>query len=283
VAKLLLARATARRVKVVLSGEGADEIFGGYPFYRNDRILSPLSVIPAALRPLVTLAPLWRRRHSIGYRLLMAPAEIGFERFASMINISSLRLPGEMLRPELVAACDPSARTWETPDGFSSWHRFNQLQYFDLTLRLPDLITRSLDRTTMAASVEARVPFLDHELFELAAGIPPRLKMKWLREKYILRRAMEPLLPPEITWRAKRPLAAPTSAWLRRTTPDFVREAFSPAALTDVGIFEPAEVARLLASHRSGEEENSGKLMAVLLVDLWHRRFVSRSGSVPRG
>jgi asparagine synthase (glutamine-hydrolysing) len=280
---LLLARAAGRRVKVVLTGEGADEVFGGYSFYRNDRILSPLGVLAPETRSLVTLAPLWRRRHRVGYSLMMAPAKMGLARFQSVASIVGSRLPGEMLRPELVAACDPSARTWKTPDGFSSWHRFNQLQYFDLTLRLPDFITRSLDRTTMAESVEARVPFLDHELFELAAGIPPHMKMKWLREKHILRRAMATVLPRSVAWRAKRGLTAPTSGWMRRTAPDFVREAFSPAALTDVGIFEPAEVERLLAAHRSGRENTYTKLMAVLLVHLWHHHFVKHADEVHHG
>ena len=280
---LKLARATAERVKVVLTGEGSDEVFGGYHYYRDDRLLAPFSILPPAARAIATLAPLWRSRHPRGYRLLMAPRQLGAERFASMINISAVRLPREILRPEIAAACEPAPPALHLPEAFSRWHRFNQLQYLDLSVRLPDFITRALDRTTMAASLEARVPFLDHELFELAAGIPPRLKMKWLREKHVLRRAMEPILPAAIAWRRKRGLSAPTSSWLRRAAPEFVAEALSPDSIRAGGVFDAVEVSRRLEEHRQGNTAGGGPLMAVVYVHLWRQAFGAAAGSVHRG
>jgi asparagine synthase (glutamine-hydrolysing) len=147
------------------------------------------------------------------------------------------------------------------------------MQYFDIRHRLGDGVVLNLDATTMAHSVEARVPFLDHELAAFCARIPPRVKMRHLREKYVLRRAMESTLPPEITWRRKSPMRAPYDPWGGNVLPAFAREELSEARLREAGYFDAGKVSAALRLHRGGGENLEHALSAVLGVQLWDRMF----------
>ena len=118
------------------------------------------------------------------------------------------------------------------------------------------------------------MPFLDHELVELCARIPPALKMRGLQEKHILRRALENDLPPEIVWRKKRGLAAPFVQWLREL-PDFAVELLSPEQVRARGYFEPEVVAALVEQHRSRSANHAKSLLGVLAVQLWDDLFMS--------
>jgi asparagine synthase (glutamine-hydrolysing) len=139
---------------------------------------------------------------------------------------------------------------------------------------MPDFIVRELDRSSMAHAVEARVPFLDHELVELCSRIPPQLKMRWFKEKYILRRAMRDLLPAPVLHRPKRGLEAPVDSWFRGPIPESIEDVLSPSALRRNGYFHPAEVAHLLARQRTGHRRFGRQLLGVAAVQLWHRMFV---------
>jgi asparagine synthase (glutamine-hydrolysing) len=159
------------------------------------------------------------------------------------------------------------------PAEFASWHPFAQLQYFDLKHRLADTVVLSLDRASMAHSVEARVPFLDHELVAFCARIPPRIKMKWLREKHILRRAMDGILPPAIVKRRKWAMRLPTDDWLRGDLPGFAEELLCATALRETGWFSPQRVHALRQQHREGKGSQGQVLLAVLGVQIWHDVF----------
>ena len=139
-------------------------------------------------------------------------------------------------------------------------------------------MTESLDRTTMAFGLEARVPFLDHELVELAAEIPAGLRLRRGREKYILRRAMARDLPAAIAWRRKRPLRAPVGAWLRGRLPDFAEVLLSPDRLRSDGYFDAAAVQALFARHRVDPRSDGHLLWTVLGVQLWHELFRRPAG-----
>jgi asparagine synthase (glutamine-hydrolysing) len=134
-------------------------------------------------------------------------------------------------------------------------------------------MTGSLDRTTMAFGLEARVPFLDHELVELAAEIPVGFCLRGFREKYILRRAVAGDLPAAIVWRRKRPLRAPVGAWLRGRLPEFAQALLSPDRLREDGYFDAAAVQALVARHRADPRSDGQLLWAVLGVQLWHELF----------
>jgi asparagine synthase (glutamine-hydrolysing) len=143
------------------------------------------------------------------------------------------------------------------------------MQYLDLKHRLPDAVVLGLDRMSMAHSVEARVPFLDHELVEFCARIPPRCKMKRLREKHILRRAMEGVLPDEIRWRRKWPMQLPTRAWLNGDLPPYAEALLEPQALRAGGCFDPDGVRALRDRNRDGGSALWQVLASVLAVQVW--------------
>jgi asparagine synthase (glutamine-hydrolysing) len=159
------------------------------------------------------------------------------------------------------------------PAGPSGQDPFLRLQELDLGLRLPAYINHTLDAASMAYGLEARVPFLDHELVELCARIPVSLRLRGWREKYVLRRALEDALPRDILWRRKRPLMAPLAAWLRGPLPAFAEELLSAASLRATGYFEPAVVQGLVTDIRAGRSLHVRLLWMVLGVQLWDALF----------
>ena len=173
---------------------------------------------------------------------------------------------------------DPAVPGWdlELPADFARWDWFAQLQYYEIKIRLPDFITHHVDRTSMAYSLEARVPFLDHELVELCAAIPSSLKLKGFTEKHILREAMKPVLPEAIRTRKKRGLQAPFARWMRDPLPGFAAELLSPAALGAKGWFRPEVVQRMLEAHRAGAHDYGDQLFGVLAVQQWDELFLQR-------
>lgn len=277
VMRLLAAEASARDVKVVLTGEGADEIFGGYPWFKFDRVLRPLAALPPLVKRTMLLGPLLADRFPRLSGMLMAGAKMDAERYRATVGWGRDGKPRRLLAPVLAAAVDGVTESgWELdlPAAFSRWHPFAQLQYYEFNVRLPSFVNHTLDRGSMARSLEARVPFLDHELAEFAAGIPPALKLKGRREKHILRKAVADSLPRAIVRRRKRGLRAPTTDWLRSPLPEFASELLSERALREKGYFDPACVRRLLEEHRSGRKAWTAELFSVLSLQLWDEIFL---------
>ena len=274
----ILARSTAPHVKVALTGEGSDEVLGGYGWFRVDKLLRPMAGLPLPLRRLMLLGPLMPRLWPGASRVHVAPKEMNVARYQSMIGPKMPELADPLFSEEVrrqIRDSGGSEQRWATPPEFQQWHPFNQLQYYELTVRLPNYIVHQLDCVSMAHSVEARVPFLDHELVEFCARIPPSLKMRRLTEKYILRLATRGFLPREIAWRRKQPLRAPRDQWLRCKLPDFAAEMLSEKALRDKGYFHPPAVEELLRRHRSGQGQFGAHLLAVLAIQVWDELFVS--------
>jgi asparagine synthase (glutamine-hydrolysing) len=265
--RLLLAELAAKHVKVVLAGEGADEILGGYPWYRADRMLSLLADWPAPARARVArrLAGRWPG----AARILAGSQQLDLERFQALIGSLGRQAPPELF---VVDAGEPAAL--KVPDAFAAWHPFAQLQYLDIKLRLADSVIPHVDLPSMAHSLEVRVPFLDHVLVELCSAVPPWVKMRGLAEKHVLRRAMRGILPPEICRRRKFGLSAPTRDLLAGAD-------LSEQAVRAQGSFEPACVARLVAEHRRGRADHSRLLMLIATTLLWEGQFLSISSRVP--
>jgi asparagine synthase (glutamine-hydrolysing) len=146
--------------------------------------------------------------------------------------------------------------------------------YVDTKLWLPDDLLARGDKTSMAASLEARVPLLDHKLVEFAASLPPQLKVKGLTRKYLLRKVSQALLPPEIIGRKKKGFPMPMSLWFRKEARSFLRDALSPSALQRRGFFNPAFLEKLLREHETGFADHGSILWGLLSVELWHRVFL---------
>jgi asparagine synthase (glutamine-hydrolysing) len=278
ISRMALSEATARRFKVVLTGEGSDEIFGGYPWYGVDKACRPFAVLPKCIRKLMLLGPVIPARKPWSSGVFMAPRKMDLKRFALLIgsfhreNIIT-DLFSDHWRRETLKSGDEYSDMTAFP-AFQRWHNFEKIQYMDTKTRLVDFIVLGLDRSSMAYSLETRVPFLDHELVELCAQIPPGLKMKYLKEKYILRKALKNHLPPVILRRKKRGLATPHEPWLAGSLPEPVAALLSETQLKEKGYFKASFVRQLLTEHRSRRKNYSRALMAILSVQAWDDLFM---------
>ncbi len=279
IARMLLAGASAERVKVVLTGEGSDELFGGYDYFQVDRALRPFSRLPQWFRRIASAAA--AKRHPRASRVHAGPGEMRIDRYTrltSPLNTESgMNVIAGGVRQLLAANQSTPGDDLRLPEAFSSWDPLSQFQYYEMKIRLPDRIELSLDRASMAHSVEARVPFLDHELVEFCARIPPSLRMRGLREKHILREAMRRALPRELVERRKRGLLAPVRHWLRAPLPDFAADLLSDVEVRRTGYFEPSAVASLRARFDRGEPNLDRALMSVLMVQVWDDLFIQRT------
>jgi asparagine synthase (glutamine-hydrolysing) len=275
VPRLELAEASARRCKVVLTGEGADEVLGGYARFRLEPPLRALAALPAPVRRLALAGGLLPRRFPWACRMLLAPRELTLARYEMLLAPLGADRRGDLYAADLRVAVDraPEREEWaEPPD--ADWHPFDRLQRYELTVTMPDLIVATLDRGSMAHGVEARVPFLDHVLVELAARIPPWLKVSGLTEKRVLRAALRGVLPRSVRGRRKWGLRSPAARWLRMPGPEFATELLGPAAVRAKGYFEPAAVQAALARHQAGARDEGSRLLGVLAVQLWDELFL---------
>jgi len=279
--------------KVVLTGEGADEAFGGYDLFKE-----------AALRRFVARAPGSRWRPALLGRLYpylaQSPAAAraltqsyfgrGLERvdepgFAHATRLATTRRLFQFFRPEWrerLLSWDPDAALAQRlPDGFARWAPLERDQYVEAhTLMSGYLLAAQGDRMAMAASIEARYPFLDHRVIEFACRLPTRLKLRGLHEKVLLKRAFAAELPRSIVARSKQPYRAPDSAcFFEGGAPlPWVAELLSSGSLDAAGLFDPVAVAKLVDKCRAGRALGFGDNMAfvgVLSTMLLHRQYVA--------
>jgi asparagine synthase (glutamine-hydrolysing) len=152
----------------------------------------------------------------------------------------------------------------------------NQLLYVDLKTFLPCLNLMTTDKTSMAANLEVRVPFLNREMIEMAARMPPRLKLRGLKRKYVLKRALESVLPRDVVWRKKAGFGAPIRSWLRGPLRPLIGDLLSEEAVKRRGIFRPNEVKRVLEANFSGREDYNLHVFQLLGLELWHQTFIDR-------
>src|SRR5438105_13213759 len=150
----------------------------------------------------------------------------------------------------------------------------NQLLYVDLKTFLPCLNLMTTDKTSMAANLEVRVPFLNREMLQLTARMPPELKLKGLKRKYILKKAAEKLLPRDVVWRKKAGFGAPIRSWLRGPLRPMVEDLLSEETVKRRGLFRPQEVQRIVAANLSGREDYALHVLQLLTLELWHRTFI---------
>jgi asparagine synthase (glutamine-hydrolysing) len=151
-----------------------------------------------------------------------------------------------------------------------------RMLYVDTKLWLPDDLLARGDKTSMAVSLEARVPLLDHVLVEFAASLPPNLKIRRLTRKLLLRSVSREWLPPEIVERPKKGFPTPVSLWFRHEARELVRDYLSPATVRLRGLFEPAVVERVLDQHDAGSADHGALIWALLSVEIWQRQFLDR-------
>ncbi|HEV2351674.1 MAG TPA: asparagine synthase (glutamine-hydrolyzing) [Terriglobia bacterium] len=273
VALYKISQLAARSVKVVLAGEGSDELFAGYPKYAADRMAGMVSALPKNIvEAIVRWLPYRQRRVKLALETLSIQNE--GERSATWFASFSRPEREALFAAEFLAQVDDShpARIFqETLEKARSRSALKRMLYADLKIWLPDNLLLRGDQMTMAASIEERVPFLDHKLVELAAKIPSRLLTHGFQTKVLLRRALKPYLSPETLRRRKMGFAVPVGPWFRKELKSMVGDlVLSPHARTR-GYFSKAAMEKFVREHFTGVRDRQKQLWALVNFELWSR------------
>jgi asparagine synthase (glutamine-hydrolysing) len=273
----LLAR---RHVVVVLTGEGADELFAGYPQYgleswagRYQRIPGPFR--DRLIRPLVSSLPFAFRRLKVVERSLSTASEA--DRWSSWFAGFSGREKESLLSGDLSAAVDDltGERVFESHvSRLRTAHPVEKMLYADTKVWLPDDLLMKMDKMSMAASLEARVPYLDHELVEFAASLPLGMKLEGLQGKGILRKLARDVLPKEIIKRKKVGFVVPINVWFRRGLKPLLDGMLLSERAIGRGYFERDYLRKLVREHTEGRVDHRRELWTLVNLELWMRTFI---------
>lgn len=283
----LVSRLAARHVKVVLSGDGGDESFGGYDRYVGQRLVDFYCMLPAILRKsvmprVIAATPETFRYKSVAQRLnwLHAMSDLeGGERYARALGV--LRFTPEerarLFHPDAIRKLDDPdtvskvLRWFDAPNVASLTDR---MLYSDLMIRVPDHNLVMGDRMSMACSLEVRAPFVDRRVVEFAASLPPEMKIKGRRLKYLLRKVAARYLPPEIIRLPKQGFGFPVGTWMRGDLQPLVQKRLGNSRLVGAGIFRAEYVDRLVREHMEGHVDHSYRLWLLLGLDIWHENYI---------
>jgi asparagine synthase (glutamine-hydrolysing) len=276
----LVSEFARRDVKVILSGVGGDELFGGYRRYLGGHYAQRFNALPGWARKVasVTAARLPADRHNKWLNMarlakgFVASAEMDAdERYRSYVRVltretvASLLLAGAPSGDDALAAA--FAQAGRDDD-------LNRMFGVDAETQLPDDLLLLTDKMSMAVSLECRVPLLDHELVEMAASIPGELKVKGGTLKYLMKKALAPTLPDDILHRAKRGFGTPMGAWLKKELLAVVRELLSPQVVQARGLFDARAVSALVADHEANRSDGTDALLALLNLEVWSRIYL---------
>jgi asparagine synthase (glutamine-hydrolysing) len=275
----------ARHVKVVLTGEGSDELMAGY--YRYWKTVYNLSLgaryhgwAPEALRRAardwIDCLPIGSRlRHRLSRTFLSREPDVEslyLDNFAVFSREQQLRLLTTEAKGR-AGALDPYATTRRRLAQSDATTTLNRLLYADTKIYLHELLMKQ-DQMSMAASLESRVPFLDHTLVEFTARLPERMKLRRLTTKYVLRRSMKGVLPEPILTRPKMGFPVPVGAWFRGAYRSVIDDYALSARCRERGVFDPAFVRNLVAEHQSGARDHSQRLWSLVNFEMWARQFI---------
>jgi asparagine synthase (glutamine-hydrolysing) len=277
-----VSKLAAEHVKVVLTGEGSDEVLGGYNRYRvtmyNMRFGSAWERLMfgggrSAVRGAIESLPRSSRvRQKLARTFLTLPADLTslyLDNFAVFGRGRLNELWSPAMRQQLGALpLYGNAERWYAASDATTL--LNKLLYVDTKTYLHELLMKQ-DQMSMAASIESRVPFLDHELVEFAARMPERMKVRGMTTKYVLRKAMADVLPPEILTRRKMGFPVPVGAWFRGPYRHVLDDLVLGERATSRGLFDQAALRRLVASHVSGEANHAERLWSLVNLELWQR------------
>jgi asparagine synthase (glutamine-hydrolysing) len=294
IATYLICQAAKPEVKVLLTGQGGDEIFGGYRVHLIERMTRKLRWIPRPLRGKLARDILrYIARHKeklvgISPGLILAFARY-FEKVLQVTDAEPREqyafmrsyLHGEQLK-ELFSPDRGHRVAGEVfTQGFTELFEqcaaedfVNQMLYVDAKTFLPDLNLAYSDKLSMACSIEARVPFLDGEVVDFALRVPPNLKIRGLTQKYLLKRAMRGVLPEAVIRRRKAGFGLPVRAWLRNELRDLVHDVLSEEKVRRRGLFDSGAVARMVRENHLGQRDYTLQIWALLTLEVWHQTFM---------
>lgn len=278
----LLSQFAREHVKVVLAGDGADELFGGYRRYAYDQLAPYYSKLPRVLTEtwipgMLDHLPRFRRiKRTLNTWPLKDPAR----RYAAWLALFTPEMQKELLQSAMVDDIaghdtqEPYSRYYQALNPSMAVDHINRLMYTDLKTLLPDAYLEKVDKAAMACSLEARLPFLDHRLVELAFQIPGQYKISGLSTKLILKRAIRELVPPSVLRKPKHGFAVPTEPWFQGQLHDFAFEILLDKRTKDRGYFNSQFIEQLWREHAEGRHLWDGQLWLLLNFELWHRMYM---------
>ena len=274
----IVSKLARQHVKVALSGEGGDELFGGYDYYVGHLLAPRLRGLAGLVRPLVERLPTSSAKASTldskAKRFVRGAHLSPLQRHYAWKEIFSPEGRTELFREDRRGELDPLEllrSRYAESDGSDELSRIMDV---DLGIFLVDDMLVKTDRATMANSLEARVPFLDPVVSELALALPSRLKVRPFATKRLVRKAVTRLLPKEIIEGKKQGFSIPVAKWLRGELQPVAREVLSPERIRRQGFFKPETVTRMIDQHVSGRADVSRQLWALLVFSLWFDEYV---------
>jgi asparagine synthase (glutamine-hydrolysing) len=280
----MVSKLAREHVKVVLSGDGGDELFAGYTRYMVDQRRSGFAHLPSVLRrgvmrPISRSLPHGAWGRNFLYNVALDP----IDRYVDSISIfSELNKPSlytEDFRRRLQGHERAGARYRSLAASVRTNEPLDAMLYLDSKTYLPGDILTKVDRMSMAVSLEARVPLLDHHLIEAVARMPASLKMRGLETKHIFKRVVRDMVPSEILDRPKQGFGVPIQEWINDQLRDRIRETLSEQRTRERGFIEERYVRRLLDEHERNRRDHSAQLWALFMLEQWHRIFVDGEGS----
>ena len=280
----LLSRFTRKHVTVALGGDGGDELFAGYQMYAGHRWAEIYKHVPAALRrgivePFVRFLPVKTKNLSFDYKALRFVTGANYDTVARHHIWFGSFTPDQqeqLLTPAALDASDGEiyADARLIAEECEDNDLVTRMQSVDTRLYLAEDILTKVDRASMAVSLEVRAPFLDPRVAEYAASLPCNYKLRRLKTKYILKKAVREMLPGFVTRRGKKGFGVPVAEWLKFNLRPLARDLLSPERVRRAGVFNPEYVARLQDEHERGVANHRKLLWTLLMFELWHESFV---------
>lgn len=268
-----VSRNAAEQVTMALSGDGGDELMGGYTRYWKERFLRKIAPLGLVLRPFVASPDRSALAGSCGHKLAWWAYRVSLSPAASYETAVGLYSPAAR-RAVLAGNRQPSA--WLTPwfDAFAELSFEDRLMAVDTQTYLPDDVLVKVDRMSMACSLEVRSPLLDHEVVEFAARLPVSMKIKRLTGKYLLKRYAERHFPPTLVNRGKQGFAVPLAHWFRGDAAEMLRDLLRTERDLVGHLFRSPVITEWLDQHKKGLANHSERLWAILMLLLWYRVVV---------
>ncbi|MBK9214749.1 MAG: asparagine synthase (glutamine-hydrolyzing) [Chloracidobacterium sp.] len=281
----LLARFVRQHVTVALGGDGGDELFAGYPMYRAHQLMRKYRAIPRFLRsgliePVVNRLPVSTKNMSFDYkakRFVRGANLEAVERHHTWFGSFAASDHERLLTRDVLdhSNGDIYADARATLSHSNAADEIEQMQQLDISYYLAEDILTKVDRAAMAVSLETRAPFLDPRVGQFAASIPVDYKLRGGKGKFILKRAVKPLLPAEILNRPKKGFGIPIAEWLKGRLNPLMHDLLDEKRIHEQGLFNPEYVAALIHEHETGRASHHKQLWTLLVFELWFENFLS--------
>src|SRR5882724_9198774 len=278
----MVSKLAREHVTVVLSGDGGDELFAGYTRYLVDRKRSAFSLMPGSvrrgvMRPLTSHLPHGTIGRNFIHNVSLDPIDRYLDSVSVFTRLNKESLYTSEFRAQLGGTDWVTSCFHKSAASVRTGNALDRLLYLDSKTYLPGDIMTKVDRMSMAVSLEARAPLLDHKLIDFVTRIPASLKLAGLETKHLFKRAVADIVPEEILNRPKQGFGVPVQEWINVQLRDRMHEVLSDSRTRQRGYVNPQYLDVLLDEHERGRRDHSTSLWALLMLELWHRRFVDDS------